>query len=277
MKVSFIGLGAMGRIMAENALRSEFDLMVYDLRPEPLREMEALGARVAGSAREAGEHGEVIQLAVPDDAQVEAALLGPDGALAGASAGSVIAIHSTVRPDTVRRVAERARTKSVDVIDAQMSGAQHGAHTQTLLFMVGGEVAAMERARPVLEANGRDIFHMGDLGMGAVTKIAQQIVTCVNLLAATEGLHLARRAGVDLEAFYRVLALSTAQSYVIDHRMGFPAVYGGARGGSAGGERRPFHRGLRAALALAYDLDVPVPAAALAQQTIPWALGDRDP
>ena len=263
-RVGFVGLGTMGRAIAENTLRAGFDLMVYDLRDEPMRELEALGARRASSCHEIGEHGEIVQLAVPDDRAVEAAVLGENGVLAGARPGSVIAIHSTIHPDTARRVAEQARAKGVDVVDAQMTGAQQGARTQSLTFMVGGDAAAVERCRPVLAASGHEIFHMGELGTGALTKVAQQAVTCVNVMAAMEGFRLVERANIDMEAFCRVLSSSTAQSYVIDHKMGL-----GVRSGE-GAERRPFHRGLKAVLALAFDLDVPLPATALAQQTIPW-------
>jgi 3-hydroxyisobutyrate dehydrogenase-like beta-hydroxyacid dehydrogenase len=262
--VGFVGLGTMGRAIAENDVRAGFDLTVYDLRDEPMRELEALGALRADSPRAVGAHADVVQLAVPDDAAVEAAVLGEDGVLAGAKAGTVIAIHSTIHWRTAQRIGEQARATGVEVLDAQMTGAQEGARTQSLTFMVGGDAAALERARPVLAASGRQIFHMGELGAGAVTKAAQQAVTCINLMAAMEGLRLAERAKIDRDAFCRVLASSTAQSYVIDHQMGL----GGRHG--EGAERRPFHRGLKAVLAMAFDLDVPLPATALAQQTIPW-------
>jgi 3-hydroxyisobutyrate dehydrogenase-like beta-hydroxyacid dehydrogenase len=125
----------------------------------------------------------------------------------------------------------------------------------------------------VFAASASHIIHMGPLGMGAVTKAAQQAMTVVNLLAATEGIRLARKAGVDLDAFFEVLSLSTAQSYVADNRMGFPPEMGGAPRGAAMRDPRPFYRGLRAVLGLAYELDVPLPATALAQQTVPWAFG----
>jgi 3-hydroxyisobutyrate dehydrogenase-like beta-hydroxyacid dehydrogenase len=263
-RVGFVGLGTMGRAIAENTLRAGFDLMVYDLRDEPMREMEALGAKRAASSREIGEHAEIVQLAVPDDAALKAAILGDQGVLAGAKPGSVIAIHSTIHPRTAKRIAEQATTKGVEVVDAQMTGAQQGARTQSLTFMVGGNAAAVERCRPVLEASGRQIFHMGELGTGATTKAAQQAVTVINVMAAMEGFRFADRAGIDREAFCRVLSSSTAQSFVIDNQMGL-----GDRQGE-GDQRRPFHRGLRAVLALAFDLDLPMPATALAQQTIPW-------
>ena len=261
----------MGTPMATNALRAGFDLMVFDLREEQVRALARDGARPAKSAREVGEHGEVIQVAVPDDDAVIAAILGKEGVLAGASPGTIVVIHSTIHPRTVRAVAEQAQERGVQVLDAQMTGARQGAVSQSLLFMVGGDAQALERCRPVLAASASNIIHMGPLGMGAVTKAAQQAITVVNLLAATEGIRLALAAGVELEAFYEVLALSTAQSYIADNRMGFPPELGGAaRSGDR--EARPFYRGLRAVLRLAFDLDVPMPATALAQQTVPWAL-----
>ncbi|MPZ12871.1 MAG: NAD-binding protein [Chloroflexi bacterium] len=266
-KVGFVGLGTMGRAIAENDVRAGFDVMVYDLRDEPVREMEALGATRAGSAREVGQHAEIVQLAVPDDAAVEASVLGKDGVLARAKAGTVIVIHSTIHPRTAQRVGEQARPNDVAVLDAQITGAQVGARTQSLTFMVGGDAAAFERARPVLAASGREIFHMGELGAGAMTKGAQQAMTCINVMAAMEGFRFAERAKIDRAAFCRVLSASTAQSYVIDHQMGLGERHG------EGVERRPFHRGLKAVLAMAFDLDVPMPAAALAQQTIPWGDG----
>lgn len=265
-RVGFIGLGTMGKPMARNALQAGFDLMVYDVRPPPVEELAALGARPATSCREVGEYAEIVELAVPDDQQVRVALLGEDGVLAGAKPGCVIAIHSTVHPDTVRQVAEEARAKGVEILDAQMSGGQEGALSRTLCFMVGGDPKALERCRPVLLASGPHIFSMGALGMGAVTKAAQQIITVVNILAASEGFRLAGRAGVDLEAFQRLLAVSAGQSYITDQWLERFHSHQSS-------DPRPFYRGMRPILGLAFDLDVSLPGAALAQQVVPWALG----
>jgi 2-hydroxy-3-oxopropionate reductase len=271
--VGFAGLGAMGSAMAANTLAAGFDLTVYDLNPEATGELAAKGAKVAASGRELGETCEIVELAVPDDAAVIAAVLGDNGILAGARKGSTIVIHSTIHPRTAKRVGEEAAGKGVAVLDCQMTGARSGALARNLLFMVGGDADVIERCRPVLQASAANIIHMGPLGMGAVTKVAQQAITVINLMAAAEGIRLAQKGGVDLDAFFDVLHLSTAQSAVIDNRMGFPPELGGSRG--AGGDPRPFYRGLRAVLALAFDLDEPAPATALAQQTVPWALGPK--
>ena len=274
-RVGFVGLGTMGTPMASNALRAGFDLMVFDLEEASMHDLGSRGAKVASSAREVGAHSEVVELAVPDDAAVLAAVLGNDGVLAGAQPGTVIAIHSTIQPKTVHAVANSAKERGVDVLDVQMTGARQGAEGQKLLFMVGGDEAVLERCRPIFAASASHVIHMGPLGMGAVTKAAQQAMTVVNLLAATEGIRLARKAGVDLDAFFEVLSLSTAQSFVADNRMGFPPEFGGPPRGAMG-DPRPFYRGLRAVLGLAYELDVPLPATALAQQTVPWAFGPPD-
>ncbi|HZT07697.1 MAG TPA: NAD(P)-dependent oxidoreductase [Chloroflexota bacterium] len=271
-RVGFIGLGTMGTPMALNALAAGFELTVFDPRKEATEPLAARGAQVATSARELGVMADVIQLAVPDDAAVRAAVLGQDGLLAGAKPGTTVIIHSTIHPQTAKEVDARAATQGVHVLDAQMTGARTGAEARNLLFMVGGDAAVLDRVRPVLEASASHVIHMGPLGMGAVTKAAQQAVTVVNLLAASEGIRLAQKGGVDLDAFFEVLRLSTAQSFVIDNRMGFPPELGGAQRGESR-DPRPFYRGLRAVLALAFDLDEPAPAAALAQQTVPWVLG----
>src|SRR5438445_12076147 len=117
-RVGFIGLGNMGKPMAINVARAGFDLMVYDLRAEPMPELTALGAKAARSADEIGAHGEIIELVVVDDAQVEAALLGEGGALSGARPGTIIAIHSTVHPRTIRKLADIVKAKGVTLIDA---------------------------------------------------------------------------------------------------------------------------------------------------------------
>jgi 3-hydroxyisobutyrate dehydrogenase-like beta-hydroxyacid dehydrogenase len=271
-RVGFAGLGAMGSAMAANTLAAGFDLTVYDLDERATRELASEGAKVAHSGRELGAGSEIVELAVPDDAAVRAAIFSEDGILAGAPSGATIIIHSTIHPKTAIEVGERAKDRGVHVLDCQMTGARTGALARKLLFMVGGDADVLEKCRPVLMASAAHIIHMGPLGMGAVTKAAQQAITVVNLLAATEGIRLAQKGGVDLDAFFEVLRLSTGQSYVIDNRMGFPPELGGPPR-RPGGDPRPFYRGLRAVLALGFDLDQPMPATALAQQTVPFAFG----
>jgi len=266
-RVGFIGLGNIGKPMAMNGARAGFDLMVYDLREEPLKELAALGATIARSAREVGEHGEVIELVVVDDAQVEAVILGEGGILNGAKPGAVIAIHSTVHPKTVRKIAELAKEKGVGVIDAQISGGARGAQAQTLCYMVGGDKALLEKCRPVFATSGAHIFHLGELGMGAVAKLAHNLIVYVNMLAASEGIRLGEKAGLDLKALQDVVHASAGQSRVADSWLQQRTLRDTYTTGPQG-LMQLIHKDLRLALELGHDLGLPLPGAALTQQLI---------
>jgi 2-hydroxy-3-oxopropionate reductase len=265
--VGFIGLGNIGKPMAVNLAKAGFDLMVYDLRAEPMHELTALGAKAARSADEIGAHGEIIEVVVVDDAQVEAALLGEGGVFGGAKRGSIIAIHSTVHPRTVRMLAEQAVAKGLTLIDAEVSGGERGAIAKSLCYMVGGDKAAFEKCRPIFATSGANIFHLGDLGAGAITKLAHNLIVYVNMLAASEGMKLAEKAGVDLKSMEQVVRAGAAQSRVADHwsqQSNLKDTYtSGPRG-----LMELIHKDLRLALELGHDLGLPLPGAALTQQLI---------
>ncbi len=259
LNVGFIGLGTMGRPFARNILRAGFPLTVYDARSEPVAELLQLGAQAAGSAREVAVAAEVVCIAVQHEGDVEAVLRGSDGLLAGAHSGLIAAIHSSVHPVNMKKLAEEARAFGVDVLDAQMSGARRGAEAGTLTFMVGGDPAILERARPVLEAAAANIFLLGGVGMGAVTKIAQNTLTALNLLGASEAFRLAEKAGVDLEVFQDVVRTSFAQSQVAD-------TYLHGRGSKD--LSWVYYHVLHDALDLGHTYDITLPGAATCMQAL---------
>jgi len=216
-KVGFIGLGEQGKPMAINlAKATDFDLMVHDLRKEAVDELVALGARRANSSREVGTHSDVIEVIVVDDAQVEAVVLGDQGVIAGARPGSVVAIHSTIRPSTIRKVAAECAAQGIGVIDAPVSGGARGAQTRTMCYMVGGDKEPEDRYRPIFETSGKSIFHLGPLGSGMIAKLAHQVIICLNVLAAGEGMMLAKKAGLDLAMMQEVIRAGGASSRVAD-------------------------------------------------------------
>jgi 3-hydroxyisobutyrate dehydrogenase-like beta-hydroxyacid dehydrogenase len=217
MKVGFVGLGNMGAPLATNLVEAGFDLMVYDVREDRVREWAANGAKAGNSIADIGKHGEVIALAVVDDEQVEAVVAGKDGLLTAASPGTVIAIHSTIHPRTVKALAETALAKGVGVVDAQMSGGAAGAKNKTLCFMIGGDKAHFEKCRPLLAASGKHIFHMGAVGSGAAAKLAQQTMVLVNILSAYEGMSLAEKAGIDVNVFQELVKSSAGQSHIANN------------------------------------------------------------
>jgi 3-hydroxyisobutyrate dehydrogenase-like beta-hydroxyacid dehydrogenase len=240
--------------------------MVYDLREEPLKQLASLGAKIAGSARELAQHSEVIELAVVDDAQVEAVTFGPAGILSGANPGSVIVIHSTIHPTTIRRIAEQANKKNVGVMDAEMSGGAHGVEAQTLTFMVGGDKELLEKCGPVLAASGDKIFHMGELGTGATTKLAHQVIVVGTLIAVAEGMLLGEKAGLDPKQLAAVINSSAARSFMSEKWLDWFSIVDK-------GIVEIFYKCLIPALKLAEELEISLPATALAQQLVPLRVG----
>jgi len=262
-KIGFIGLGAMGKPMAANIAKAGFQLTVCDLREEPCKELAALGARVAASPREVAEQSDIIEIAVIDDAQAEWVVTGEDGVIHGARPGSVVAIHSTILPGTVRKIAARCSANRAQVIDVPMSGGQKGAEERRLAYMAGGEAAVLEKCRPVFTTSASHIFHLGELGMGATAKMLIQIVVCLNMIAAHESELLCDKTGLDFKCFQEVLRVSSGQSNVLDHWQQFKR-----RGESQAVQRQRaevFAKSLSPALELAREVGASLPGTALAQ------------
>jgi 2-hydroxy-3-oxopropionate reductase len=274
-KVGFVGLGRMGKPIAANLLAAGFDLTVFDVRDEPVRELERLGATRAANLRDLGERAEIIVLAVVDDAQVEDVVLGRDGFLQTGRKDSTIVIHSTIIPGTVLKLTRAAEARGLRMLDAPVSGGEDGARERQLCYMVGGEKEVVERCRPVLEASAAHIFHMGGLGSGATAKMILQIVVCINMLGAHEAELLAQKCGVDFAALQNVLRVSSGQSFVCDHwleRFKRPDDPLAVR------QRRTevFSESLSPALNTAEDLGLSLPGAALAQQHLRHIMGLDD-
>ena len=203
MRVGFVGVGNMGGAMAANVLAAGHDVTVCDPSADAVRPLVEQGAWVGSTPADAAAGADVVSIVVMSGAQVEAVAAGPDGVLAGASAGAVVAVHSTVHPRSVLAVAD-ASPPGVHVLDAPISGGVQGARAATLCLMVGGDTDAFARARPVFESMGNLVLHLGPLGTGLGAKLARNLVGYVTLLGAAEGNALAARAGVDLDALYRI-------------------------------------------------------------------------
>jgi len=215
-KIGFVGLGRIGMPMAINVLEGGFELTVCDLRNQPADELVARGAQRAACARDlAGA--DIIAVAVVDDAQAEAVVAGENGVFAGAKPGTIVAIHSTVLPRTIKRLAAIGEKIGVHVIDAPVSGGEAGARAKSLCYMVGGDSALLERCRHLFSTSAAEIFHMGNLGCGAAAKMIVQVVTCINMLAAHEAELVAGESGLDFSALQPMLSRSSAQSFVVDN------------------------------------------------------------
>ena len=196
--VGFIGLGTMGMPMVRNLMKAGFTVTVYNRTVAKAERMAKDGARKAASPKEVAAANAVTVTCVSDTPDVESVVLGPEGIVEGIKADSVVIDMSTISPDATRRIADRLRGKGCHMLDAPVSGGEQGAIDATLSIMVGGEATVLERCRPVLEAMGKTIVHVGPNGMGQTVKLMNQVLVAGNLNAAVEALMFARKQGVDL-------------------------------------------------------------------------------
>ena len=216
MKAGFIGLGRMGRPMTENLLKKGFEVTIHNRSRGVVDELATQGARPASSPREVAEAAEVVMAALPTVETVEDVFLGPDGLISHAREGQILIDHSTVGPETTRRCYEAARAKGVGFLDAPMSGGPAGATGATLTFMIGGETQTFEQARPVFEALGKNIHHVGPSGAGTVVKLVNQLLVAIHTSAASEALAFAVKAGANPQAVLDVIGSSFGGSAMLN-------------------------------------------------------------
>ena len=271
LRCGFIGLGNIGRPMAEHYPRAGFVTTVYDTAPEPVRALCELGARDASSPRALAGACDFISICVGDDAQVCAVLDGNDGVIKGAARGAIVAIHSTVRPRTVCELAARANEHGVRVLDACVTGGAARARSRELTYLVGGDASALEALRPVLESNAAHIIHAGATGSGAKLKLCINLLTYIQWAAAFESFTLARAAGLDAEIFEeagrangQLTELMT--QYLLGHKLPPSAVTGDDYQALMRGHQNIAEKDLALALELAREAGAALPVGGLVSQ-----------
>ncbi len=216
--VAVIGLGIMGGPMAANLVRAGFDVTGHNRSPDKVARLVEAGGRGAGSVAEAVRGAEVIITMVPDSPDVEDVTGGDDGIFAHAEEGALYIDMSTIRPDVAVRVAQAGRDAGLRVLDAPVSGGEAGAVEGSLSIMVGGEPDDVAAARPVLDALGRTIVHVGPAGSGQTVKAANQLVVAGNIELLAEAIVFLEAHGVDTEAALTVLGGGLAGSTVLDRK-----------------------------------------------------------
>jgi 2-hydroxy-3-oxopropionate reductase len=214
--VGFIGLGVMGRPMAHNVHKAGYPLVVYDLHATAMQPLIATGARAASSPQHVAQQTEIVLLCLPDSPDVQAALCGSQGVLAGVRPGQIIVDMSTISPVVARQLNNEAVRLGVSLLDAPVSGGEIGAREGVLSIMVGGDAAALAQVLPVLQSMGKRILHMGASGAGQVTKACNQMVIAVAMQGVAEALVLAAKAGVDPAQVRQALLGGAAASRVLE-------------------------------------------------------------
>ena len=279
--VAFIGLGALGAPMAANLLAKGIPLTVHNRHRERERPLAAAGARRAATPAEAARDAAVLALCLSDDTAVAEVLLGrggdtADAALAGLAPGSLVVDFSTIAPASSRAMADALAERGVAYLDAPVTGGTEGARAGTLSVLVGGEADDLERARPVLEAVGRTITHLGPVGAGQEAKAVNQVLVAGSYAAVAEALALGQRLGLPMEQVRQALLGGAAGSWALEHRGGSML-----RGEFPLGFRLRLHRkdlaiALEAAAAGGLELQVARQVAAMEDDLIAAGRGDED-
>ncbi len=216
--VAVIGLGIMGGPMAANLLKAGFDVVGYNRSRDKVDQLVAQGGRAAGDVAEAVRDVDVVLTVLPDSPDVEGVVLGEGGVLDSAKPGTLLVDASTIRPDVSVRLAEAARARGLRAVDAPVSGGEAGAIEGSLSIMVGGEDADVVAARPVLEAVGSTVVHVGPAGSGQTVKAANQLIVAGTIELVAEALVFLEAHGVDTGAAVQVLAGGLAGNRILDRK-----------------------------------------------------------
>ena len=273
-KIGFIGLGIMGKPMAKNLLKAGYSLLVYDIVGEAVEDVVTEGAQGASSSKEVAENTKKIITMLPDSADSEAVILGPNGVLEGARPSSHVIDMSSIAPLVSQKIAAECAKKGVEMLDAPVSGGEPGAINGTLAIMVGGKQSVFDENYDLMKVMGANVVLTGDIGAGGVTKLANQVIVAANIEALSEALVLSQKAGVDPARVFEAIRGGLAGSAVMEAKA--PMMLD--RNFRAGFRVRLHQKDLRNVLQTAQELNVPLPVTALVQQMLGTLVnhGDAD-
>jgi 3-hydroxyisobutyrate dehydrogenase len=259
--IAFIGLGVMGGAMARRLLQAGHRVTVYNRTAARCGPLVAAGASAAATPREAAAGKEIVISMVTDSPDVEAVLLGPDGAAEGAARGAVFVDMSTIAPEAARRMGRVLGDRGVAFLDAPVTGGDVGAREGTLSILVGGDGAVLERVRDVLGAMGKRITHCGPTGAGQTLKACNQVLCALNMVGVVEALHLARKGGLPEQVVVEALTSGAGGSWALE-KLG-PRIVSGDF--APGFMVKLIQKDLRIVQDLARALGLPLEGTALAQ------------
>jgi 3-hydroxyisobutyrate dehydrogenase-like beta-hydroxyacid dehydrogenase len=252
MRVAFFGLGIMGHAMATNLVKAGHEITVWNRTPGKLVE----GAGVAPTPAAAAQGAEVIWLCVSDTAAVEKILFGPEGVEQSLAEGMIITDSSTISPSATVKFAARVQSKGVAYVDAPMTGSKIGAANGTLIFMVGGDAAVLDRLSPLFAAMGKKIFRMGETGKGQSTKLAMNLQIALIFEGFAEALTLATKLGVDTKQLVSLIEATMVRSGVVEYKAPFVLQ----RDFTPNFPLRLMHKDIRLTLEAAKEARVKLPA-----------------
>ena len=262
--VAFIGLGIMGGPMAANLVKAGYPVVGYNRRPEPIERLVAAGGHGASSVAQAVAGADVVITMLPDSPDVESVARGEDGVFANAKPGLLYIDCSTIRPDVAARLAAEGTKRGIGVVDAPVSGGEQGAIDASLSIMVGGSPEDFASARPVLDAMGKTVVHVGPAGSGQTVKAANQLIVAGTIQLVAEAIVFLEAYGVDMEAAIEVLAGGLAGNAILGRK----AAGMLARRFDPGFRIDLHHKDLGIVQAAAREAGVVIPVGALVSQLV---------
>jgi len=224
MKIAFIGLGNMGNPMCRNLLKAGHQIKAFDVVPALIEKIVPFGATHSGSVADCVKGVDIVVTMLPSSPHVRNVYGFPQGIIASADPGALLIDSSTIDPQTSREVAFDAKAKGFAMIDAPVSGGTGGAEAGTLTFMVGGETADFDRAKPILQGMGKNIVHCGGTGNGQVAKICNNMMLAIEMIATSEGMALAAKLGMDPKVFAGIANTSSGRCWSSDTYNPYPGV-----------------------------------------------------
>jgi 3-hydroxyisobutyrate dehydrogenase len=269
MKIGFIGLGNMGLPMAMNLVKAGHQVTGFDLVQSQLDTFFAAGGAVAVSANDAAQEADVLISMLPASKHVEGLYLGDSGLLANADSKTLLIDCSTISPKVAQAVATTAKAKGFAMIDAPVSGGTAGAQAATLTFMVGGDQAAVDYARPLLEKMGKNIFHAGGSGAGQTVKVCNNMLLGIQMLGTSEALRLGIANGMDPKVLSDIMSKSSGRNWALELYNPCPGVMENvpsSKGYAGGFGVDLMLKDLSLAVENAENLDASVPLGKMAQQ-----------
>ena len=263
MIIGFIGLGIMGAPMAKNLIKGGYKVVV-PAQSGKAGDLKTAGAETAAGYKEVAAKSDVVITMLPNSPEVKSVILGPGGVIEGVKQGAIVVDMSSIAPAASQEIGAALKAKGTDFLDAPVSGGEPKAIDGTLAIMAGGDKAAFEKVKPVLENMGSSVTLVGDIGSGNVTKLANQIIVALNIAAVSEAFVLATKAGVNPRAVFDAIKGGLAGSTVMNAKV--PMILDG---NFKPGFRIELHiKDLQNALDTAHNLNVPVPLTANVMETL---------
>lgn len=267
MKIGFIGLGTMGLPMAKNLLKNGYELTVFNRTKEKMDLLKEEGATLAGSPKEVAIKSDIVFTMLTADAAVEEVVLGEDGIVYGAHSGLIVIDSSTISPSTSKKLAKELSKREVDMVDAPVTGSEPQAIEGILTFMVGGKKEIFEKCMPLFLAAGQGAYYMGENGKGSYTKLANNIMSAINLVSFTEAVTMATKAGIDPEIFVKVVNGGGSRSGQVDNKA--PKILN--RDFTPHFMTKLIHKDLGLATDVAKELEVSAPVLAIVKEIFQMA------